>query len=379
MSHIRYPEIDPGRRSDLLAGPTTAPARTIIDTDAANEIDDQFALTWALLSPDRLTIEAITIEPYSFRHHLSELKAAFHALETGRLDPRAVARTSRIDDPVAWAWRLLRQGRRPEDVEFVTPAEGMERSHDEARRILRLIGKSENLAVPGSTTYLASERRPVDSPAARRIVERALAERSRPLYVLAIGCLTNVASALLLDPAVVEHLVVVWTSAYPSWCPFSNAGSLNLVQDTIAARVVLESGVPFVYLPGFYVGAQLRLSAEEVAAHVAGHGAVGDYLAHLFRNNPICRQRAITDWQPPSWIIWDMIAVAWVMNPSWVPTRLVATPRLDPSLRWSRRRASPLMAEATDVDRDAIFLDFFERLRDHSEALMSGDEGERRG
>lgn len=89
--------------------------------------------------------------------------------------------------------------------------------------------------------------------------------------MLAIGCLTNLASALLLKPAAAERLVVVWTLAYPSWCPFSNAGSLNLVQDVIATKVVLDSGVPFVYLPGFYIGAQLRLSAEEIAARIQGH------------------------------------------------------------------------------------------------------------
>lgn len=377
MSQIGFPAVDSQRRRKVLAGPATPPARVIIDTDTANEIDDQFALTWALLAPERLTIEAITIEPYSFRHRLRELKTAYQAIESGQLDPGALMRPWRIDDPVAWAWRLLRQGRRPEDVEFVTPGEGMERSHEEARRILRLTGKPESLAVPGSTTYLTSARRPIDSRAARQIAERAHTDPSTPLYVLAIGCLTNVASALLLDPAIVERLVVVWTSAYPTWCPFSNAASLNLVQDTIATRIVLASGVPFVYLPGFYIGAQLRLSAEEIAANVSGRGAIGDYLAHLFQDNPLYRQRGITERTAPSWIIWDMIAVAWVMDPSWVPTRLVSTPRLDRSLRWSRRRAGPEMAEAIDVDRDAIFQDFFHRLRAHGGPASTHDGGER--
>ena len=38
-----------------LALPGALP-RIVIDTDAANEIDDQFALAWALLSPDRKSV-----------------------------------------------------------------------------------------------------------------------------------------------------------------------------------------------------------------------------------------------------------------------------------------------------------------------------------
>ena len=50
-----------GRLSDAnmhrLLTPPNGPVRIILDTDAANEIDDQFALAWALLSPDRVEIE----------------------------------------------------------------------------------------------------------------------------------------------------------------------------------------------------------------------------------------------------------------------------------------------------------------------------------
>lgn len=35
------------------------PVRLVIDTDAANEIDDQFALAWALLSPVRMQNRSI--------------------------------------------------------------------------------------------------------------------------------------------------------------------------------------------------------------------------------------------------------------------------------------------------------------------------------
>ena len=38
--------------------------RAVLDTDTYNEIDDQFALVQALLSPDRITLEAVYAAPF---------------------------------------------------------------------------------------------------------------------------------------------------------------------------------------------------------------------------------------------------------------------------------------------------------------------------
>ena len=57
--------------TERLAEPRS-PVRLVIDTDAANEIDDQFALAWALLSPRELRLEAVYAAPFSFAQVLSE-------------------------------------------------------------------------------------------------------------------------------------------------------------------------------------------------------------------------------------------------------------------------------------------------------------------
>lgn len=64
----RFPKLDPALMESRLARPETG-ARVIIDTDTANEIDDQYALAWALLSPERLNLEGVTAVPFSFQHH----------------------------------------------------------------------------------------------------------------------------------------------------------------------------------------------------------------------------------------------------------------------------------------------------------------------
>src|SRR6202000_3361523 len=45
-------------RVRLLSAVPPAPARMVLDTDAWNEIDDQFALVHVLLAPDRVRLEA---------------------------------------------------------------------------------------------------------------------------------------------------------------------------------------------------------------------------------------------------------------------------------------------------------------------------------
>ena len=54
---------------------------------------------------------------------------------------------------------------------------------------------------------------PLAMAAARFIIERARAEDERPLYILAMGALTNIASALLMAPDIIESEVIVDPSA----------------------------------------------------------------------------------------------------------------------------------------------------------------------
>ena len=62
---------------------------------------------------------------------------------------------------------------------------------------------------------------------------------------MAIGAITNVAAALLLEPDLVRKIVVwLWNTHHqPSTMEF------NLMQDPDAARVIFDSGVPFVQIP----------------------------------------------------------------------------------------------------------------------------------
>lgn len=314
-----------------LAPPRGRP-RVVIDTDAANEIDDAFALAWALRRPERLQLEAVYAAPWSFAHRREAYRA------------RAGAAARELPC-------------------FDAPGIGMQRSLEV------IVTAFEKAGVPhagrvfaGATDYLRAGTPPPTSAAAEHLIALARAQPAdAPLYVVAIGCPTNVAVALLLAPEIAERIVVVWTSGYPSHAPQVN-DSFNLEQDLHATRTLLDSGVPHVYLPGFQVGAQLRLSLPEMERWVQGRGALGGWLFGLYTHNPLWELLGIGDFFAHSWVIWDLINIAWLIEPGWVPSTLVRTPVLDDARRWQQAPGRHLMREAYAVNRDAVFADFFRAL-----------------
>ena len=138
-----------------LAPPVGRP-RIVIDTDAANEIDDQFALAWALLSLDRLELEAVYAAPYSFEHRRQEMLRARRAGE----DP-ANASAADLTLLQQHAPRLRDFERRGLDVAtldwpvFDAPDIGMERSHQEILNVFdKLSLPTEGRVFRGSAGYL---------------------------------------------------------------------------------------------------------------------------------------------------------------------------------------------------------------------------------
>lgn len=322
-----FPRHDDAWYRARLALPRGRP-RVVIDTDTANEIDDQFALAWALLSPEQLDILGLYAAPFSFAHRREAL-------------PHAPA----------------------DAAPFNPPEVGMERSYQEILTVFDKLGlPSKGLVRRGSAGYLPAPEVPLRSEAVDHLIATARAGRGgEPLYVVALGCVSNIASALLLAPDIVDDVVVVWTSGYPSHAPHVN-DSFNLEQDMAASALLLDSGVPHVYLPGFHVGAQLRLSLPEMERHVRGQGAMGDYLHHLFTHNPLWSVLGKPKAGAQSWVIWDLINIAWLIEPRWVPSELARTPRLGADRRWQADGSRHLMREAYAVQRDELFQDFFGKL-----------------
>lgn len=339
VSKSAWPAIDPAQREAVLAPPSGRVA-VVIDTDLTNEIDDEFALIYALLVPEKLDVQAVYAAPHSIWPEL---------IDTGTsvLDRRGLLQ------------QLEDLGLTLDQVPRTDPARNMQAAYDMALEIRDLM-QAQFAVFKGAPSYMADVDSPVASDAVDDLIARAREDRDGPLYVVSLGAITNVASALVTAPDIIDDIVVVWTSAYPTFWDRPNA-SYNLAQDLPAARVILDSGVPFVYLPGFYVGEELRVTLPEMQENVQDQGPVGAFLYDLYEDHPLFGGHFAR-----SKVLWDLVPFAWLVDADWLYTDLVPTPILDDELRWQARPNAPLMREALDVSRDKLFADLYTRLAAHA-------------
>ena len=89
---------------------------------------------------------------------------------------------------------------------------------------------------------------------------------------------------------------------------------------------------------------------------MAPHGPIGAYLAGLF-------EEQAAPGPASSRVIWDMSAVAWVINAAWFDSCLAPSPRLTDDCRWCHDTSRHMIRSVQWLDRDAIFRDFFEVLQ----------------
>jgi len=277
----------------------------VLDTDTGNEIDDQFALVYALISPE-LDLQAVYAAPFTNNR------------STG-------------------------------------PADGMEKSYEEILRILSRIDKSpDGFAFKGSTHYLTDMKNPERSPAALDLIARAKKSSPEdPLYVAAVGAITNVANAILIDPSIIRNIVVVWLGGNGHHWP--NQREFNFRQDLNASRTIFDCGVPFVQLPCTPVVTHFATTVPEMERYVGGRGAIGDYLLKILKEY----RKDHFAW---SKVLWDMTAVAWLIDDKWLPSDLVHSPIVTDNYTFSFDQSRHLIRTVNFVQRDPIFRDFFTKL-----------------
>lgn len=305
VSAQNYPKIDESVRIKRLT-PPTGKIKMVLDTDTYNEVDDQFALAYAFLSKEKIELQAVYAAP--FKNDRSE-----------------------------------------------SPADGMEKSYQEIQRLLKMLGKSpEGFAFRGSDHYLEDVAKPIRSEAALDLVKKAMAcSPENPLYVVPVGCITNIASAILIEPKIIENIVVVWLGGNDINWPHQK--EFNLMQDVPAAQVVLNSGVPLVIMPCRPVVSHFHTTLPELSYYLKGKNELADYLYN-------CVAEYSGGKEAWSKVIWDVTAVAWLVNSSWIPTNLLHSPVLTDQVTYSVDQSRHFIRMATSVNRDAIFRDVFEKL-----------------
>lgn len=288
----------------------TGTVDVVIDTDTYNEIDDQFALAYLIKSDEKLNLKAIYAAPF-FNDH-----------STG-------------------------------------PADGMEKSYQEIMHILTLMDREdlkENV-YRGSENYLPSESEPVISDAAQDLAARAMQySTEKPLYVVAIGAITNIASALLLNPEIKNRIVLIWLGGHAHNWP--DTREFNMFQDVAGARIVFGCGVPLVQLPCMGVVSSFTTSGPELEYHLRGKNKLCDYLVDH------TTQEAVHYNKRPTWtrVIWDVTAVAWLLDASFMKDTLVHSPIPEYDDRYSFDQHRHFIRYVYHIDRDALFEDLFKKL-----------------
>ena len=275
--------------------------RVIIDTDAACEADDPFAIVQGLLSP-KLIVRGIVAEHFACP---GSVEASYKEMET-------IVSLMKMDTPLY----MGQAGRLSEDEQV---SEGV-----------------------------------------RFIIEEAMADSDKPLFVLCQGAITNVAKALLVKPEIKNRMTIVWIGTHGvhyGEAPFREFNSGN---DIEAANLVLSGGADIWLIPS-YVYTTITIGLAEIERRIAPCGEIG---RHLFENMVNYNMSEQASWtQGESWSLGDSPAIAVAINPgcghfSYVPAPVVME---DTSLK-EGGEGRPLIRVYRDVDSRYILEDLIAKL-----------------
>jgi inosine-uridine nucleoside N-ribohydrolase len=248
----------------------------IVDTDAKNEADDQYAIVHALLSP--------TLD-------VRGLIAAHFGTER--------TRASRAE------------------------------SRAEIDLLLELMDRKGTCVVAeGAAAAIADEATPAPSEGAQLIIDESkVAGPDDPLFVLFLGPLTDMASAILLDPGLVARdVVVIWIGGFGYDADRSYPGvEFNLRNDVAAANVVFDSGITVWQVPSD-VYCMVSVGYAELEEKLGGTSALADYLI-----GQLVEWNATHHGEPiESRSLGDSPAVSLVLYPRGATFRTVPSPRFAP-------------------------------------------------
>ena len=308
------------------APPTPASARLILDNDFAGDPDDLFQLVHHVLSP---SVEVPLVVSSRLRH------------DHGGRSERSAADGARVVEDV-----FARMGLTSTDV-----------------------------VVAGSEQTLTELRTPQRSAATERIVAEAMRDDPRPLFYVAGGGLTDLASAYLAHPEIAGRFVVVWIGGFEHepvpWldAPRSVDEEYNLSIDVHAAQVVFDApGLDLWQIPRSTYTTCV-LSDAESRTRVRAAGPLGRHLDEELRAE---MRRHTNPSRPPSeaYVLGDSCLVVltalrtyWTRDASSCRFVTLPKPGLTDDGRYVERPDAPAMRVWTHVDVRLVLEDLFAKLR----------------
>lgn len=284
----------------------------VLDTDTYNEVDDQFALAYMLKSDEKINVKAVYAAPFY-------------------------------------------------NEKSTSPGDGMRKSYDEIIRVLDLaeFGHYRERIFWGSEQYMPDENTPVESDAMHDLIDRAKTYTPKnPLYVVCIGAVTNVASALCAAPEIAENIVIVWLGGHDIHHRLG-CREFNMMQDIAAARILFTSKAPLVQLPCAGVVSAFRIAEQEFQFWLKGKNALCDFLV-----DNVMRAEAHSMGRPWSRIVWDVTAVGWLLNQDGRFMDSVLMPCRIPEydMRYACDADAKTICYVNEIQRDALLEDLVKKL-----------------
>jgi len=273
--------------------------RIIIDTDTACEADDPFAIAYALMSP-KLLVRAIVAE---------------HFAQPGSL----------------------------------------EKSCEAAKRVTQAMGSAVPVfrgeAAPGSFSE--------PSEGVREIILEARKTDPRPLYLLCMGALTNIARALREAPDIAGRMtcVIIGGHGYDvKEIPFRE---FNFGNDIDAANAVMQSDTPVWQIPANVYG-MIRVGLAELQEQVMPYGEIGQY---LFDQMTAYNMTPAAEWTAgESWSLGDSPSVAAVLHPACGRTRRQPVLHINDDTSYASVPGKKEILVYQDMDSRYLLGDFYAKL-----------------
>jgi purine nucleosidase len=181
---------------------------------------------------------------------------------------------------------------------------------------------------------------------------------ARRLTVLTIGAATDVASAILEDPTIVQRIRVV-AMGFKDWP--EGGDEFNVANDPRAWQVILNSRVPVVIGCADVCRAHLSLTLEQARNLISMHGPVGAWLwsefqAWYFR---FVKPLRVDDFSK-SWVIWDIITVAYIKG--FTSQDTYPRPSLTDKMQFEHGQNRGTIAWIAKVDTARLWADFLAKL-----------------
>ncbi len=201
---------------------------------------------------------------------------------------------------------------------------------------------------------------PEKSEAVLDLIERSKDySKENPLYLMAIGPLTNIADALLVDPTLEERIVIVALMGHDFNQPITD--EYNLGKDLVASKVIMESNAPMMLVPCIDVAKKLVMSYNECVEHWQNKNEIGDYLIYC-----MSRMYDKSQWQNLKRIIWDAVPVVLLSHPEWVTYEVKERPWLTFDKHWLFGKNDGKILYVSDIDAEKIKEDIIERIKSYA-------------